>query len=256
MFNLPQKKLRRLLMLVVYIILSCLFVYIFKPVYLLSILIVLLPPSLANFFWLKKSRGKILWFSLLTTLIFAPPVELTARLANAWDVQSILPRILGIAPTENLLFAFFNFFWVLCFYEYFSDGDTSAKISPRLRWLVLGYCLLAATIFSLFFINQELMALNYATLAVIILLVPGIIIFSLKPLLLKKIGLTTIFFALLFFMYEVVSMLIGSWWWPGNYLLPIKIFGLIFPLDDVIIWYLISTPVLIGGYEFFVDDGH
>ncbi len=252
---LDRKKRKRLILLGAYVLVACAAVYVFKPIYLFSIIIVLAPPAVINFFWLEKSRAKILLFSILTTLLFAPPVELAARLTNAWDVQSVLPRLLGIAPLENILFAFLNFFWVLCFYEYFVDRDTEAKISKRLKIIVLGYCLLAAAVFAGFFIDKNLISLNYHTLSLIILLIPGIIIFSFKPHLLKKLWLTTLFFALVFFVYEVVSLLIGSWWWPGNYLLPVNMFGRIFPLDDVIIWYLLSTPVLIGGYEFFVDDG-
>lgn len=252
---LDNKKKKRLLFLGLYVLIACLAVYIFKPVYLVSIIIVLVPPAAVNFFWLKRSRAKILWFSVLTTLLFAPPVELAARLSNAWDVQSVLPRLFGIAPLENLLFAFLNFFWVLCFYEYFTDRDTDPKISSRIRIIVLGYCLLATLVFTGFFFNRNLVSLNYHTLSLIILLVPGLIIFSLKPHLLKKIWLTTLFFAFVFFVYEVVSLLIGSWWWPGEYLWPAKMCGRVFPLDDVVIWYILSTPVLIGGYEFFVDDG-
>jgi hypothetical protein len=47
---------------------------------------------------------------------------------------------------------------------------------------------------------------------------------------------------------------IGSWFWPGEYLLNLNIFGLKMPLDDIIIWYFLSTPVLIAGYEYFVND--
>ena len=253
--TLSRLKIKQLIFLLAYVAAACLFVYLAKPVYLVSILVVLLPPALINFFWLKRSRGKILLFSAVTTLLFAPPVEIAARLANAWDVQSILPRLFGIAPLENILFAFLNFFWVLCFYEYFVDRDQNPKISPRFRWIVCGYCFFAVLFFSLFFIKRHLLAFNYHTLSVIILLVPGIIIFSLLPRLLRKTLLPTLFFALVFFGYETVSLAIGSWWWPGQYLLPVMLAGKTFPLDDVIIWYFLSTPVLIGGYEFFMDDG-
>lgn len=245
----------RLIFLLSYVTLACLLVYWWRPVYLVSIIIVLVPPALVNFWWLKQSRAKILIFSGLTTLLFAPPVEIAARLANAWDVQSVLPRLFGIAPLENLLFAFLNFFWVLSFYEYFVDRDTKAKISPYFRFVVLGFCLLFLLALSVFFFDRGLLAVNYHVLALIILLVPGIILFSLKPKLLAKTWLTTLFFAVVFFMYELISLVIGSWWWPGEYLLPISLAGQVFPLDDVIIWYFLSTPVLIGGYEFFVDDG-
>ena len=251
---LNQKKRQRLAFLIIYVALSCILVYFWRPVYLLSITIVLVPPSIINFLWLKKSRFKILLFSLLTTILFAPPVELAARLADAWDVQSILPRLFGIAPLENILFAFLNFFWVLAFYEYFVDRDKTRKISKRIRLITLGYIFLALLVFTIFFIAPNLLAVNYGLLAVIILLIPGIIIFYFNPKLLKKTWLPTVFFALVFFIYEVVSLIVGSWWWPGEYILPINLFGNVFPLDDVIIWYFLSTPVLIGGYEFFVDD--
>jgi hypothetical protein len=52
----------------------------------------------------------------------------------------------------------------------------------------------------------------------------------------------------------VVSLKIGSWWWPGEYIKTFIIFGKVFPLDDIIIWYLLSTITLIGGYEFFADN--
>lgn len=252
--KLNKKKRQRLLFLTAYILLACLLVYFLKPVYLLSIIIVLVPPAVINFLWLKKSRFKILLFSVLTTILFAPPVELAARLADAWDVQSILPRLFGIAPLENILFAFLNFFWVLVFYEYFVDKDLRRKISRRLRLIVLGYLLLFLLVFTIFFIAPNLLAVNYALLAIIILIIPGIVMFWFNPKLLKKTWLPTIFFAFVFFVYEVVSLLIGSWWWPGEYLLPVSLLGRVFPLDDVIIWYLLSTPVLIAGYEFFVDD--
>lgn len=251
--NLIKKK--QILILLTYVLLSCLVVYVFRPVYLLSILIVLLPPALLNFYWLQKSRAKIFFFSLFTTLLFAPPVEIMARLTNAWDVESTLPRLFGIAPLENLIFAFLNFFWVLSFYEYFIDRDTDRKISSRWRYIALAYCLLMVIVFSLFSVNRELISFNYHSLAFFILLVPGLLIFSLKPKLLIKTWLPTLFFALVFFVYELVSLLVGSWWWPGTYLWPVILAGKTFPLDDVVIWYFLSTPVLIGGYEFFIDDG-
>jgi hypothetical protein len=71
---------------------------------------------------------------------------------------------------------------------------------------------------------------------------------------LKKTLLPTLFFAGVFFIYEIVSLKIGSWWWPGEYLKTFIIFGKVFPLDDIIIWYFLSTMTLIGGYEFFADN--
>jgi hypothetical protein len=216
--------------------------------------LVLVPPSIANFLWLKKSRKKVLIFSLVSTLLFAFAIELSSRLANTWDVQSVLPRLLGIVPLENMLFAFLNIFWVLSFYEYFVDRDKTKNISKKFKYLIILFCLFSLIIFSLYFYNPTTIEMNYFTMAVIILIIPSIIIFSRNPRLLKKTIIPTFFFAIVFFIYEVVSLKIGSWWWPGEYFKTFIIFGKIFPLDDVIIWYFLSTIALLGGYEFFADD--
>lgn len=238
----------------IYILLACLLVYFLKPSYLVNLLIVYLPPSLITFYWLKKSRKKILIFSLVTTALFALPLELAARLANAWDVASNFPRLFAVAPLENLFYAFINFFWPLCFYEYFIDRDTDKKISAKWKYLIGIYCLLSITVYSLYAYNANYITINYWVIGLITLFIPAVIIFSKNPKLIKKVIIPTIFFGSVFCVHEIMSILIGHWWWPGTYLLPLNINGIIFPLDDAIIWYVLSTPALIGGYEFFMDD--
>lgn len=249
---LNTKKLR-LIGLFVYILLACLVVYFLEPVYLLSIIIVLVPPAIVNFLWLKKSRQKILIFSIVSTFLFAFAIELSSRLANTWDVQSTLPRVLGIIPLENMLFAFLNIFWVLSFYEYFVDRETK-NISKKFKYLVMMFLVFSLIIFGAYIYNPEIIAMNYFTTAIIILIIPSIIIFGKNPSILKKTLLPTLFFAFVFFVYEIVSLKIGSWWWPGEYLKTFIVFGKVFPLDDIIIWYFLSTITLIGGYEFFADN--
>jgi hypothetical protein len=243
----------KLIGLFVYVLIACLIVYITKIPYLFSILLVLVPPSIVNFLWLKKSRKKVLIFSIVSTFLFAFAIELSSRLANTWDVQSTLPRILGLIPLENMLFAFLNIFWVLSFYEYFVERETK-KISKKFKYLVIIFILFSLIIFSIYLYNPKLIAMNYFTMATIILIIPSIILFSHNPHLIKKTILPTIFFALVFFIYEIVSLKIGSWWWPGKYLVEFTMFGKVFPLDDVIIWYFLSTITLIGGYDFFADN--
>jgi hypothetical protein len=245
---------KKILWLFLYVLVASIVVYFTKPVYLLSIAIVLLPPSIVNFMWLKKSKRKVLVFSLSATFLFAFAVELVSRLADAWDVQSVLPRMFGIMPLENILFAFINFFWVLSFYEYFVDRDSSGKISKRFKYLIGLFVLFSFVVFSMYFYNPNMVAMDYSTVAIITLLIPSVLIFSKNIKLLKKTVLPIVFFSLVFFVYEAVSLLIGSWWWPGEYLLPVNFFGHVFPLDDVVIWYILSTAALIGGYEFFADD--
>lgn len=251
---LDRTKRKRMFFLLSYVIISCIVIYFLKPNYLISILTVLVIPTAINFWWLNKSRRKILIFSLSATFLFAFAIELSSRLANSWDVQSTLPRMFGILPLENIIFAFINFFWVLTFYEYFVDNDLTINISGKFKYLVTIFSFFSLIIFVLYFYNSKLITMNYFVVAIITLIIPSIIIFSKNLRLIKKTFLPTLFFAIVFFVYESVALLNGNWWWPGEYLFPINFLGKIFPLDDVIIWYFLSTIALIGGYEFFMDD--
>ncbi|MBU4480380.1 hypothetical protein KKG48_02985 [Patescibacteria group bacterium] len=235
-------------------LLGCFFVVILKTNYLTNIIMAYAPASLLTLYWTKNKKKKILMFATLATILFAVPVEIMARLADAWDVQSIFPRILDVAPIENLIYAFFNFLWPISFYEFFVDGDKNIKISKNFKKLVLFLLLLSLTIYSLIYINKEIVIFNYWQIGLFALFIPAVFIYAKNPKLLKKIILPTIFFGVVFFTHEMISMYLNHWWWPGEYLLPIEIYGKVFPLDDVIIWYILSTPVLIGTYEFFVDD--
>jgi hypothetical protein len=252
---LQNNKLLIMLALFLYVIMASFLVYLLEPPYYLAICIVLGVPSLFNFLLLKKGKTKILIFSLVTTFLFALPIELMARMADAWDVASMFVRPFGLIPLENMLFAFLNFFWILSFYEFFLDTQKEKLgINKRFKILVLIYLFLSIIVYGLFFYNPEIIKTDYHIIA-LIFLVPILIILGFKtPKLIKKTLIPTAFFALIFFVYELVSLLIGHWWWPGYYLWPIFISGIIFPVDDIVIWYLLSTPALILGYEFFADD--
>lgn len=254
--TLAPKARARAALLLIYILAACLLVYFWRPTYLLSIVVVLVPPSLLNWLWLKEARRRVLFFAAVTTVLFAPPVELMSVLGGAWDVQTILPRLLGHITLENTLFAFLNFFWGLSFYEYFVGGDVPRRLSRRMVALAGLYVALDLLVFGLYFLDPKLVSVSYAWTGMLVLVIPSVLIYRRRPALLAKAVFPTLFFAAVFFIYEYVSLCIGSWWWPGRYLIPAKLCGRTFPIDDVIIWYFLSTPALIAGYEYFAvgDD--
>lgn len=247
-----RQKLKDLVILALLFILGIFIVLIFKPGYLANILIVYLPGMVYSLTRLKRSTKKILIFGIIS-ILFIVPVEILARLTDSWDVASDFPRVLDIAPLENMLYGVVNIIYPLAFYEYFFDNDRNRKISPRYKYLIGIYIVLFITTFIVYFIDPALLKFDYWVLGLLILSPIFILLLIYKSHIVKRLILPAVFFGLMYLVHEAVSMYLGHWWWPGSYLLPITISDHIYPLEDLIIWIVFSNVAVISGYEVLWD---
>jgi len=248
----PRKKSINFLIVLGLYFIGLLLVFFLKPSYLLNILIVYLPGLIYLFFIIKKSRKKILIFGLLS-LLFIIPVEILARLTDSWDVLSQFPRILGIAPIENIVYALINILYPLCFYEFFYDEDRNEKISRNWKYLLGIFLSFFILVFSLYFIFPDILKLNYWIIGICIYFPVFILLIKYKRHIVKRLIVVGLVLGIMYGLHELLSMYLGHWWWPGNYLMPINIGGYIYPLDDLIIWLVFSNVAVISGYEVMWD---
>ncbi|KXK27100.1 MAG: hypothetical protein TR69_WS6001001126 [candidate division WS6 bacterium OLB20] len=125
-------------------------------------------------------------------------------------------------------------------------------LSRRLWMLVLLYLGLSATVFTLFFVDRSLITFNYWQVALVYLAVPFAVIVSRRPRYLnRRLLIPVLFFACVFFSHEILSLHIGHWWWPSDYIFRLSVFGVAIPVEDILIWHLLSTVSLAAGYRFF-----
>ncbi|MEI6887249.1 MAG: hypothetical protein WCK31_03365, partial [bacterium] len=167
-FSFDKSKIKHFLVLVILFVLGLNIVILLKPSYLENILIVYLPGLIYSFFLLKKSRLKIFLFAICS-ILFVIPVEILARNTNSWDVTSTLPRILGIAPTENVIYALINIIYPISFYELFYDNDRNSKVSSRWKILLLMYLLLFLITITTYLFSPSTLQISYWMLGVAIL---------------------------------------------------------------------------------------
>jgi len=76
-----------------------------------------------------------------------------------------------------------------------------------------------------------------------------------KPKLLGKLLKAGLFNVFLFLSFELTALHLDQWRFPGEYIGTVQIFGLIFPLEEFVIWIILGTPIILSYYELFVDDG-
>ena len=54
--------------------------------------------------------------------------------------------------------------------------------------------------------------------------------------------------------YEVTAFYLGQWHFPGEYIGTVILLGASFPLEEFIIWIVLSAAVVLSYYELFIDD--
>ena len=104
-------------------------------------------------------------------------------------------------------------------------------------------------------LNKSLLLINYAYFFLIAPAIFPVIFFIRKhpPMLLKFIK-TGAFFFMLFLVYELTAMKLGQWYFPGQYIGWVDIFGLKFLIEEFLLWMGLSPFAVLTIYEGCVDD--
>jgi hypothetical protein len=206
-----------------------------------------------------QSVAKSALFSLVTIPTMFVVDFVSHLMAERIVPVSVMPRILGIVPVEDLVGIFFLTYAVIMFYEYFLDRQNIREVFQKrfialfaifsgvpLLYLVVGY-----------FMPQVLTLTNfYLYWGGLGLLLPTVLFLVKFPALRGKFSITAAYFFFLTLMYEI-SALARSWWiFPNQteYLGKISMLGVSFPIEEFVFLFLFFAAGMLAWYEFFDDD--
>ena len=205
----------------------------------------------------KHEKVKLIIFSAVGALFMFGVIDVIAVAGSSWEVQQSIPfRYLEYSYWENIIWSFGFILFVLLFYKHFSERDRDYKISKNWKKMAVILALYNVVLYAIYFIDKELLVFDYAYLfAGTVTIVPFLIFFYIKN---KKIFSKTVFasiyIGIVSLVYELIAVHIGNWWFPGKSIGIIGIFGIVFPLEELIFWIVLTTPALIAFYEFFMED--
>ena len=230
---------------------------IIKPNHLATLLLVYSVPILYLFTKQKHEKLKLIIFSSIAALFAFGIVDVLAVAGNSWQVQQTIPfRYLEYSYWENIIWSFGFTLFVLLVYKHFSEKDKDYKLSKN--WKKMGVLVLVynGLLYTVYFLNKELLVIEYAYLFIgTFLLLPYLIFFYIKnSKIFSKALFTSIYVGISSLIYELIAVYIGNWWFPGKFIGSIAILGVSFPLEELVFWILLGTPMLIAFYEFFIED--
>jgi len=250
-----------LVLILLWPIIAAIISFLIKPNALGSVILFLAIPSLYLSIRGKEYIKKVFLFSLVISIPVMIVLDYIAQITGAWLMYpySVLPfKLFGLITLEVILWAFFTCFLIIMFYEYFLDRHITKKLwKPKMKYLLM-LILISFVIFLVFlfalpgFLNIPYFYLIWGT---ILLLIPFLIQLFKYPKTTSKFFLAAAYFFYLHFIYEITALKLGWWKFPGKEFIGwVSIFGVSFPLEELIFWFILLALATLSFYEFFDDD--
>jgi len=230
-----------------------------RPPAIMSIVLFLIIPSIYLSFKGKIYIKKVLYFSVLISILTMIFIDYIAHFTGDWLIPSTIFsfKILGLVPIENIFWAFFSVYFILIFYEYFINKHKDKKvINPKMIYLFSA--ILFIFIIFLFFLFNNPSFLNipyfYFWWGLILMALPVSLIFFIKTRTIAKSFVVFAYFFYMHFIYEITALKVGWWSFPGKYIGSVSLFGVSFPIEELFFWFILFALAVLTYYEFFNDD--
>jgi hypothetical protein len=234
--------------------LSSLVVYVLNPSVLMGINIFFLPGiifllSIESF---KKIKEAV-FASVVFGVVFGIPFEAVNLANNSWYYANnyfVIPNIIFNIPFEVFLWYFFFVFSIILFYQAFLNIPHKLHTHKCVKVISLGL-----VFWLLVLIKIPTLTYSYFITGIAACLPFLLFIFTERKFNFKKYILPTIVLGSFFFVMEMICLDLKYWSFNGNYIYSFKFVNFQIPIEEIILWVLLSPAILISYFEIFIDDG-
>lgn len=214
-------------------------------------------PTLYLLFRNKKKNMKILMFSS-SVFIVAVVFDYIFIATGTWEIPLAKYYILGGASLETSIWFFIWIFFVIAYYEYFTEyAESDVLYKPRLKYLYAFFIFILVVFMLVYFTEKDLLLINYFYLKFLIFFgfLPVIYILLKFPKLFTKFAKTGVYFFYISFVYELTAIPLQSWQFTGKGVVGMVTFGTIaFPVEELFAFIILGSLAILSWYEFFDDD--
>ena len=216
-------------------------------------------PTIYLFFRKKKPIKEVLAGGVLIGSGFGLIFNIIASANKAWDeISSQLIfdyRIFGFMPADEPIWFFFWAIFIITFYEHFYEKDRTDKLSKRYKYILFPTLLALVLVVIIAATDKNKLLFRHAYFfSALPTVIPLIYVVKNRPNLIMKFIKTGAFFFMLFLIYELTAVKLGQWYFPGQYIGWVALFGLRFPFEELLFWMGLSTFIVLSIYEGFVDN--
>ncbi len=208
---------------------------------------------------IKKHLGKPLLFAALAGVPFIIIIDHIANVNQEWVVPySLLDfRFFKYVAFEVILWAVFNVYFVIIFYEYFIENKIKKVHTSRTNYFTVAVLAFFTLFVMCYFYTPQLFHIPYFYLwwGIILLLIPTVIRLYFRPDLLLDYLQVAAYFFVVTFVSEITALQLGWWYFPETPFIGwISIGELRFPIEELLFWILCFGMAMLSHYEFFYEE--
>lgn len=225
-----------------------------------SVILFFMLPSLILSVVAYKYILRSIIFSIVASLPVIIVIDYVAQNSAQWLIpHSILSfRLFGIVTLEVALWALFNFYFVIMFYEYFLDKyHNSRLIGSNFKYLAIIVISLISVFSVILFVRPELLIIPYFYLlfGLICILVPTIVEFFRRPEFAMRFLKVAGYFFYLTLFYEVAALKLDWWRFPSKQFVGwITFANITFPIEELVFWILLFALAILTAFDAFDSD--
>ncbi len=233
-----------------------------------SIFLFFISPAIYLSFVAPKYIQRALVFSFITAVPFGIIFDYIMQVTGGWAVAgAAIPfKLFTYVTPEQIIWLFFFSYFVIMFYEVFFDRHEKdclctrcSHVSPtRKKYLVFILSVLLGTFVTFFFLAPEVLAIEmfYAKGGLIFLLIPILLVAHKIHSMQRKLLLTGLYFFYHGLTYQISALKLGLWNYPdaSQFIGWVNIFGVSFPLEELLFWITFGAIGVVAWYEYFHDD--
>jgi len=203
---------------------------------------------------------RLLSATFLFGVLYGFILDYLAEFNNAWswagtDQLVFSYKILGVVNIDVMIWFFLWVFYLVIFYEHFLEHDRTDSLSKNFWAGLLPAVLVIPLIVWSHYFKPELFSFGYAYFVLGVLTLPPFLYVAWRsPALLKKILKVSPFFIALYFTYELTALHLDQWRFMGEYVGIAHIGQIAIPFEELFVWIIISSAIVLAYYELYVDD--
>lgn len=239
--------------------------------FLISTVLLFLPPAL----WLSFRKKSAVIKAAIFSLLFATPlviiIDYILVVSEGWYISNTVfnGRLFGVVAWEQFIWGWLCIYLAIIFYEYFLDRPAKKSImqifgkknvdliNPRMDKIIWILFIALVIFFFILLADKTLLNIPYSYLAVgvILILIPFLLFIIKFPNFWLRFLKATVYFAYLGIVVEITGLKGNHWIFPGTqYVSQLPFFGFNIPLEEYFFYFFCFAGAILAYYEFFDDD--